>query len=87
VRLLADENIPRAAIAALAQQGHDISAIGEVERGANDRQIVARAEREGRILLTFDKDWATSPAVRVCRRPAESFCSDSRLAIRTMPLP
>jgi predicted nuclease of predicted toxin-antitoxin system len=57
VRLLADENIPRAVIAALARQGHDISAIGELERGANDRQIVARAEREGRILLTFDKDF------------------------------
>ena len=50
MRFLADENIPRAVIAALAaQHGHDVSAIGEVERGANDRQIVARAEREGRI--------------------------------------
>lgn len=34
-----------------------MSAISDVERGAGDHQIVARAEREGRILLTFDKDF------------------------------
>jgi predicted nuclease of predicted toxin-antitoxin system len=57
VRFLADENIPRAVVSALVEQGHDVAAIGDIDRGAGDAQIIARAEREGRVLLTFDKDF------------------------------
>jgi predicted nuclease of predicted toxin-antitoxin system len=57
VRFLADENIPRAVVEALAKQGHDVSTIGHFDRGAGDQQIVARAEREARVILTFDKDF------------------------------
>lgn len=54
MRFLADENIPRAVIGALADLGHDVAS---VRRGAADRRIVARAERERRVLLPFDKDF------------------------------
>jgi predicted nuclease of predicted toxin-antitoxin system len=50
VRFLADENIPRALVQALAKQGHDITTIGDVDGGASDHRILARAEREGRVL-------------------------------------
>lgn len=57
MRLLADENIPRAALSALAHAGHDIASIGKTAPGAPDEDVIARADAERRILLTFDKDF------------------------------
>lgn len=57
MRLLADENIPRAALSALAHAGYDVASIGETVPGAPDEEVVARADAERRILLTFDKDF------------------------------
>ncbi len=68
MRFLADENIPRAVAQALIKQGHDVTTISDVERGAGDHRIVARAEREARVLLTFDKDFGEI-AFRSARSP------------------
>jgi predicted nuclease of predicted toxin-antitoxin system len=68
VRFLADANIPRAVVQALAKRGHDVTTIGDVDRGAGDHQIVARAAREGRVLLAFDKDFGAI-AFRSVRSP------------------
>lgn len=57
VRLLANENVPGAAVAALRQQGHDVAWIHEIAPGSADRDVLARAQREGRIMVTFDKDF------------------------------
>jgi predicted nuclease of predicted toxin-antitoxin system len=55
--MLANENFPGDAIAALRQRGHDVAWTRTDTPGSSDRQVLARAETEDRILITFDKDF------------------------------
>ncbi|MFN8012136.1 MAG: DUF5615 family PIN-like protein [Holophagaceae bacterium] len=57
MRLLADENLPRPVIARLRQEGLDVLWIQEALPGASDVDVLGLAAEEGRILLTFDKDF------------------------------
>lgn len=57
MRLLANENFPLDAIEALRANGHDVLWIRESARGSRDEQVLARAQEEDRILITFDKDF------------------------------
>ncbi|MBI3824981.1 MAG: DUF5615 family PIN-like protein [Candidatus Rokubacteria bacterium] len=57
MRLLADENIPGDVVAALRLAGHDVAWIRIDQPGSADRDVLARAQEESRILLTFDKDF------------------------------
>ena len=56
-RLLADENVPGAVVAALRQQEHDVAWILEDAPGSPDPDVLERAQREGRVVVTFDKDF------------------------------
>jgi hypothetical protein len=49
MRLLADENFPRAVIRALVAHGHDVAAIWDDARGSDDQAVLDRAQNEGRI--------------------------------------
>src|SRR5688572_1859764 len=57
MRFLADENFPRDAVVELQSAGHDIAWVRTAAPGVSDAQVLAWAVREGRILLTFDKDF------------------------------
>jgi len=57
MRLLANENFPREAIEALRAGGHDVAWVRTDAPGINDRQVLDKAMTEGRILITFDKDF------------------------------
>lgn len=57
MRLLANENFPGDAVEALRRRGHDVAWIRTEAPGSTDQQILARAETEARILVTFDKDF------------------------------
>lgn len=57
MRLLADENLPRAAVEALLRAGHDVVWVRLSSPGLCDTDVLAQAIRENRILLTFDKDF------------------------------
>ena len=57
MRLLANENFPLDAVEALRTEGHDVAWIREDARGSQDEQMLARAQQEDRILVTFDKDF------------------------------
>jgi predicted nuclease of predicted toxin-antitoxin system len=57
MRLLADENFPYDAVMALRAQAHDVLWIRSDAPGSTDADILARAIHEGRILITFDKDF------------------------------
>jgi predicted nuclease of predicted toxin-antitoxin system len=57
MRLLTDENIPLLAIELLRKKGHDVLAISEIAPSICDEDVMLLAEDEGRILLTFDKDF------------------------------
>src|SRR5437899_3089270 len=57
MRFLANENFPGAAVMALETAGHDIVWVRKAAPGTSDREALTWAAREGRILLTFDKDF------------------------------
>jgi predicted nuclease of predicted toxin-antitoxin system len=57
MRILANENFPSDAIAALRQRGHDVAWIRADAPGSSDRQVLTRADTENRVLITFDKDF------------------------------
>jgi predicted nuclease of predicted toxin-antitoxin system len=57
MRFLADENFPRAAVDELIARDHDVVWVRVAGAGARDPDVLLWAEREDRILLTFDKDF------------------------------
>jgi len=57
VRIIANENFPGPVIRALRERGHDVTSVKETMRGASDREVLARAQGEGRLVVTFDKDF------------------------------
>ncbi|MDZ4158390.1 MAG: DUF5615 family PIN-like protein [Anaerolineaceae bacterium] len=57
MQLLANENFPGDAVIALRQQGNDVAWVREDSPGVTDIQVLDRAQREDRILITFDKDF------------------------------
>ncbi|HOE11891.1 MAG TPA: DUF5615 family PIN-like protein [bacterium] len=57
MRFLADECCDSTVVMALREAGHDVLAVGEQVRGAEDTDVVEMALREQRILLTEDKDF------------------------------
>ena len=58
MKFLADESVEARVEAMLREEGHDVAAIAEENPGAEDPVVLARATREGRILVTNDKDFA-----------------------------
>jgi predicted nuclease of predicted toxin-antitoxin system len=56
-KFLANENVPGAAIEAARQAGVDIRWVREISPGIRDEAVLALAQAEGRVLLTFDKDF------------------------------
>lgn len=57
MRFLADESCDFAVVRALRAVGHDVAAIAEISARATDEVVIELAIREGRILLTEDKDF------------------------------
>src|SRR4051794_21260515 len=54
---LANENVPAGAVEAARRAGHDPAWVREVMPGADDDAVLARSLSEGRVLVTFDKDF------------------------------
>jgi predicted nuclease of predicted toxin-antitoxin system len=57
MRFLADENVPFGVVEELIAIGHDIEWVGNLTPGAPDGEVLRHAATDGRILLTFDKDY------------------------------
>ena len=57
MRLLADENIPLQTVRALRSAGHDVYSATEADPGAPDQELLERAIREDRLVVTFDRDF------------------------------
>jgi predicted nuclease of predicted toxin-antitoxin system len=57
MNLLANENFPRSAVEALRAAGHDVVWARTNMTGATDAEVLARAQADGRVLLSFDKDF------------------------------
>jgi predicted nuclease of predicted toxin-antitoxin system len=56
--ILANENFPGEAVIALRQRGHDVVWVRTDAPGSSDLEILERAQAEGRIIVTFDKDFS-----------------------------
>jgi len=57
MEFIVDESTGRAVVEYLRSVGHDVLAVAEAMPQADDRDILARAVSEGRILVTNDKDF------------------------------
>ena len=68
MRLLADENIPGPIVRRLRVDGHDVVYVAEVGHGEEDPEVLDRAGRGGRLLLTEDRDFGQ--LVYLQQRPA-----------------
>lgn len=82
MRFLANENFPGSAVTALQATGHDVVWVRITAPGARDPDVLAWAAREGRILLTFDKDFG-----ELARRSALPRLCGVILLRLPMPMP
>lgn len=57
MKFLVDECTGTSVVACLRSEGHDAMAVVEVMPEADDEEILDRAVREGRIVVTNDKDF------------------------------
>jgi predicted nuclease of predicted toxin-antitoxin system len=57
MRILANENIPGTVVDALRSRGDDVTWIRTDAPDASDRAVLEIAQRENRLIVTFDKDF------------------------------
>jgi predicted nuclease of predicted toxin-antitoxin system len=57
VRFVVDECTGPRVARWLEEQGHDVVSIYDVDKGAEDVDVLARAVRELRVVVTIDKDF------------------------------
>lgn len=57
VRLLLNENFPAPSTSLLRQFGFDVLSVAEEFAGMKDADVLSIAVREGRWLITFDRDY------------------------------
>jgi predicted nuclease of predicted toxin-antitoxin system len=57
IRFLADENFPLPSVHRLRSKGYAVASIAEDSPGITDLEVLARADRERRVVLTFDRDF------------------------------
>jgi predicted nuclease of predicted toxin-antitoxin system len=93
MRILADENVPGLVVTTLRGAGHDVLWVKESMGGAKDHEVLARAEQDGRLLVTFDKDFGelavrtglpVSSGVVLLRLRGESPEADNARAIAAL---
>jgi len=57
IRFLANENIPFDAVRALREKGYDVIWTREDSPGSTDVEVLEAAQKQDRVLITFDKDF------------------------------
>ena len=57
MKILADESVEGEIVALLRSEGHDVAYVPETSASIRDDEVLARANVEGRVLLTEDKDF------------------------------
>jgi predicted nuclease of predicted toxin-antitoxin system len=66
---LADENVPVRTILRLREAGLDLASIREIAPGSSDVAVLRRAHRDGRGLITFDRDFGELIFLQRCDCP------------------
>ena len=57
MNLLADESIDKPIVDRLRQDGHSVLYIAEFSPSIDDDTVLQRANQNGALLITADKDW------------------------------
>lgn len=57
MKIVADEGLDRQIVDGLRADGHDVVYIAELRPGIPDTEIFAEANRDGRLLISADKDF------------------------------
>ncbi len=57
MRWLVDECVDAGLVSRLRATGHDVVYMAEIAPAASDAEVLTRAQIEGRVLLTEDKDF------------------------------
>ena len=57
IKLLADENVPQKTLRVLKRKGIDIKSLLDFSPGLRDEAVTEIANRENRVIVTFDKDF------------------------------
>lgn len=82
MRWLVDECVDAALVAHLREAGHDALYMAEMAPATSDADVMARAQRDGRLLLTEDKDFAIWCFVAVGRFLGSFCCASIRPCTR-----
>jgi predicted nuclease of predicted toxin-antitoxin system len=78
MRVLADENVARLIVTTLSECGHDVVWARDVMCGASDSDVLSRAQREDRVVVTSDKGFSDL----AFRRGLPSICGIVLLRVR-----
>ena len=70
MKWLADENIPLGTVAALRSCGEDVLAVAQASPGAAHEEVLRLARRQGRVIVTFDRDYGDLVFGRLLAPPA-----------------
>jgi predicted nuclease of predicted toxin-antitoxin system len=93
VRIEANENFPKETVEALRARGHDVRWARTESPDASDVQILQRAEADGCLLITFDKDFGelafryrlpATCGIVLFRIPMNSPSEVTRVAVATL---
>ena len=92
MNFVADESCARPVLQALREAGHDVVAIAEIARGATDDQVLERALKEKRVLITEDRDFGelvyargrSSAGVILVRFPSQARRAKSATVIEAV---
>ena len=57
MRFVADESCPGPVVRELIEVGHDVVVIAQVSQGATDEEVLDRALKDNRVLITEDRDF------------------------------
>jgi predicted nuclease of predicted toxin-antitoxin system len=96
-KFLANENMPGDAVEAARRAGVDITWVRDISPGISDDEVLALSQAEGRVLVTFDKDFgemafeqgkSTAPGVILLRPRLRSpeHLAQFTAALLTQPL-
>jgi predicted nuclease of predicted toxin-antitoxin system len=82
MKVLADENCEREMIDSLRLAGHDVVSILDMSPSIDDGMVFGLAQKEGRILLTSDRDFGMIAEHASMRPPAVILMRLERLSLR-----
>lgn len=74
MKILLDSCVWGGARSGLAASGHDVVWAGDWPSDPGDEEILAQAHREGRVLVTLDKDFGTLAILRATPHCGISEC-------------